>query len=84
MEAMQRKNYFWIAESTLFYIEMLPLKFHGDLSTCFGTFDSFKYSLQNLKIGQNQNFKSRKSDRKTIFMLILLYTFQGIDPVVLI
>jgi len=46
---------------------MLPLKFYEDISTSFGTFDSLKYGLQNVKIGQNQNFESRKTDRKNYF-----------------
>jgi len=46
---------------------MLPLKFRGDISTSFGTFDSLKYSLQNVKISQNQNFESRNTDKTKKF-----------------
>jgi len=54
---------------------MLPLKFHRDILTSFGTFDSLKYSLRNVKIGQNQNFESRKTDKKKYFH-VSFYTFK--------
>jgi len=73
---MQCKKYFWIAKSTLILLKMLPIKFHGEISISFGKFNSLKYSLQNLKFGQNQNFESRITDRKNIFMTILIYTFK--------
>jgi len=59
---MQGKNIFGLLKVPLYY-----LKFYGDISTSFGKFDSLKYSLRNVKISQNQNFESRKTDKKKIF-----------------
>jgi len=58
---------------------MLPLKFHGDISTSFGKFDSLKFSLRNLKISKNPNFESRITDRKQYFHVHFDLYFQGMD-----
>jgi len=55
---------FWIAESTLILLRCFTSKIHGEISTSFGTFDSLKCSLQNVKISQNQNFESLKLTKK--------------------
>jgi len=63
---------------------MFFLKIHGHISTSFGTFDSLKYSLRNVKIGHNQNFESRKTDKKKYFHVHfdLDLCFKRIDPFV--
>jgi len=60
-------------------MQMLSLKFHGEISTSFGTFDSLKCSLGNIKIGQIQNFENRKIDKKKYFLVNFDLFFQGID-----
>jgi len=54
----------------------------GDITTSFGTFDSLKYSLQNLKIDQNPNFEGRITDRKKYFYVKFDIYFQEMNPYV--
>jgi len=63
-------------------MQMLHLKFQENISTSFGTFDNLKYSLQGVKIGQNQNFESRKTDQKKYFHVHFDKYFQRINPFV--